>query len=300
VALSVFENLFKKGKESGYIPKKASFGSAIKGIYGDEESLDAVIEGALPDYLYPEYTDAYFQEKGLPVPERGSFKPKDLYKAFKDEYGNPADYINPGNLLAVAGKTATRGLLGLNPDPKKGKYEEEIIGGVFGDPSDKETPTGRELYDVFQEYEKDADIFNPEGERVVMDLLQRGLQNERNLRAYSVMKDAQEELLPLIESGEYPENLSNLGEWGWGYGNRDERGEQIKEPLANAVYNYLIGSPTNIREEYTGFGNLPDVNYDNQLNVLDIVKSQNLVNPNRGENKMSVPKVEDFMSEAGY
>ena len=153
-----------------------------------------------------------------------------LYDLIKDEYGPVEDFINMPNILTALAKTSFKEYLGLDPDPKAGKFQDAIFEAFFQNPKDEETPSGKEVYDIFKEYEDYYDLFNPEGQKVIKDLLQRGLYNERAIRGYSTMQEGIKLLEEHEESKSFPELSINVDV-------------------------------------------LPDVNYDNQKDILDIIKS---------------------------
>tara|TARA_R100000458_G_C8264311_1_gene239530 strand:+ start:1048 stop:1611 length:564 start_codon:yes stop_codon:yes gene_type:complete len=153
-----------------------------------------------------------------------------IYDLIKDEYGPIEDFIKIPNILTALAKTSIKESLGLDPDPKAEKFQDAIFEAFFQNPKDEKTPSGKEVYDIFKEYEDYYDLFNLKGQKVIKDLLKRGLYNERAIRGYSTMQEGIKLLEEEEESKSFPERHINVDV-------------------------------------------LPDVNYDNQKDILDIIKS---------------------------
>ena len=258
--------ILSQAKESGYIPedKDISISNILSALWGDEDMADVLFKKILPNYIGgsdPRHdSSSKFSESHV------EYDPQKIYDFFKEEYGSPVQYINPGNILSAVVTTAFKQGLGLDPDPKAGKFQEELISGVWDNPEAEGTPYSLDLWKIFQEYEKDYNALNPEGEKVVMDLFKRGLYNSRNLQGYQVMKDYKESLEKwglekgYMENSTYQEGIQKVldEEGDWSYGSTSRK----KAPFGDAAMNYLLN--------YYG-GALPDMNYDESKDILDII-----------------------------
>ena len=91
-----------------------------------------------------------------------------VHGKFSEEYGDPSQYINKGNLFKAIGKTLYNVATGSKPSDKAKDFYSQLSKAYQGKGYNKE-----KLLDFFNEYEADFDLLTDKGEDVAKDILDK-------------------------------------------------------------------------------------------------------------------------------
>ena len=102
---------------------------------------------------------------------------KNLYNMIQEEYGDPMEYLNTGNILKEVLSSGVRYLIGDDFQEEKDRYKKygDFLERAYSGDTEKTPAVQDSLYNILMEYENNYDFLNPKGQKVAKDVIKRHL-----------------------------------------------------------------------------------------------------------------------------
>ena len=106
------------------------------------------------------------------------------YNLAQEEYGNPMQYLNKGNILKEILASTLKYSMGHDFKEEKSQFKkyEDFLRRAYSGETEKTPAVQDSLYNIFMEYEDEYDFLNEEGEKVINDIIEKNLYSLPEIR----------------------------------------------------------------------------------------------------------------------